>query len=338
MKIVNIAQGDEDWHQWRINGITASEIAVILGISPYKTPWQLWAEKTGLIEPVNLDGNPNVRKGKKNEDRLRQFIEQRDGKILLPFCAESDENPIFRASYDGVDADQIPHELKWPSEPVWQEILSAGENSEAYQLYAPQVMHQIMVAGSECSHGYLIFGHEGEDGIEMIEFKINRDDTFIKKIIKEGEEFYHLVATREEPEKRKDSDPYIPSEELKRKRWQNLANKARQLQTSEKQLKTALTTVTEELKAIRMEALEMQGDFSKSDYYGLAVTRFVKGGAIDYKKLIESRLPDISEDELNSFRKPDKTETRMTIKDIPKNEPEIKPDAVTVSSSGGDWF
>ncbi len=48
MKIVDVVQRSPDWQGWRAQGVTASEAAVVLGRSPYKTPWRLWAERTGL--------------------------------------------------------------------------------------------------------------------------------------------------------------------------------------------------------------------------------------------------------------------------------------------------
>ena len=48
MKIVDLTQRSPDWLRWRAQGVTASEAAIVLGRSPYKTPWRLWAERTGL--------------------------------------------------------------------------------------------------------------------------------------------------------------------------------------------------------------------------------------------------------------------------------------------------
>lgn len=38
-------------HQWlaaRRTGISASDVAAVLGFGPYKTPWEVWADKTGV--------------------------------------------------------------------------------------------------------------------------------------------------------------------------------------------------------------------------------------------------------------------------------------------------
>ena len=37
----------EDWLQVRQQGIGSSDAAAAVGLSPYKSPLQLWAEKTG---------------------------------------------------------------------------------------------------------------------------------------------------------------------------------------------------------------------------------------------------------------------------------------------------
>lgn len=44
--------GSDEWHAARRNGIGGSEIAAVLGISPYESRFSLWHRKQGLIEPV----------------------------------------------------------------------------------------------------------------------------------------------------------------------------------------------------------------------------------------------------------------------------------------------
>ena len=61
MKTVDLNQRSPEWLQWRSQGITASDIPIILGLSPYKTPWQLWAEKVGRINAPDISNNPNVK-------------------------------------------------------------------------------------------------------------------------------------------------------------------------------------------------------------------------------------------------------------------------------------
>lgn len=45
--------GSEPWHAARANGIGGSEIAAVLGLSPYESRFSLWHRKKGLIGPVD---------------------------------------------------------------------------------------------------------------------------------------------------------------------------------------------------------------------------------------------------------------------------------------------
>ena len=103
MKVIDLSQRTPAWHQWRIAGVTASEAPIIMGRSPYKTPWRLWAEKTGFVLPEDLSNNPNVLRGIRLEPQARRAFENAHNDFLLPLCAEADHNVIFRASFDGIN-------------------------------------------------------------------------------------------------------------------------------------------------------------------------------------------------------------------------------------------
>lgn len=40
-----------EWLTWRREGIGASDVAAVLGLSPWASPWSVWADKTGLLPP-----------------------------------------------------------------------------------------------------------------------------------------------------------------------------------------------------------------------------------------------------------------------------------------------
>ena len=145
MKIVNLPQRGDDWLEWRREGLTASNAAVLLDRSPYKTRWRLWAEKTGYAREADPGTNPLVRRGIENEDRARRAFEEKHDDTLLPVCVESRRHPLMRASLDGLGEDGTPVELKCPGASVWQTVCSAKTDSEAYRLHCPQVQHQLLV-------------------------------------------------------------------------------------------------------------------------------------------------------------------------------------------------
>lgn len=53
----------EQWHELRKNDVTASEIASLFGISPYKSKLKLYCEKAGKIE-VEFEDNPVMQRGR----------------------------------------------------------------------------------------------------------------------------------------------------------------------------------------------------------------------------------------------------------------------------------
>ncbi|MDX8401933.1 MAG: YqaJ viral recombinase family protein [Mariprofundaceae bacterium] len=74
-------QGSEQWHAWRASGIGASEIAAVLGLSPWKTAYQLWLEKTGQAEPFR--GNAATRRGQALEEKALDALEDFLGGFVL---------------------------------------------------------------------------------------------------------------------------------------------------------------------------------------------------------------------------------------------------------------
>ena len=69
----------ERWHRMRdpfdpegIQGIVSSEVSVVTGHNSYRTPLDLWQEKTGLKEPFK--GNAATERGKANEAETRAWF------------------------------------------------------------------------------------------------------------------------------------------------------------------------------------------------------------------------------------------------------------------------
>ena len=79
-EFVKAEQRSPEWFALRADGITATEAAVIAGLSPYKTPYQLWAEKLGKYEPEPV-GAAAVR-GLLLESTVATFYEMETGKKL----------------------------------------------------------------------------------------------------------------------------------------------------------------------------------------------------------------------------------------------------------------
>lgn len=74
-----------DWLELRKNGIGSSEVATILGVNPYETPYQLWRRKKGIDAPK--EENFFMKAGHYLEDAVSQFYQDATGRKLIKSSA-----------------------------------------------------------------------------------------------------------------------------------------------------------------------------------------------------------------------------------------------------------
>ena len=207
----DLIQGSQEWHDWRSGGIGSSDVSVLLGINPYKTIWDIWAERFGFISN-NLDRNPLVRDGKKYEGVVRNQLSTHFKQKIDVFCAYAVNHIHRRASFDGVIDGNVPVEIKVVSNPVWKQVESHGKKSEAFELYYPQVCYQMGILGAQ--KGYLAFYNIEENRIKL--FNIDRTDSvdmFIDEIFELVDNFFtDNILKKIEPTKDNLRDDYIPDE------------------------------------------------------------------------------------------------------------------------------
>jgi putative phage-type endonuclease len=89
------------WHDWRRGGIGGSDIAGIIGISRWASPWSVWAEKVGLRSPSPATERQDI--GKLLEDALAKMFHRRTGLTVAgeqTWCVDPDA-PWRRCTVDG---------------------------------------------------------------------------------------------------------------------------------------------------------------------------------------------------------------------------------------------
>ena len=130
-------QGTAEWHRWRRDGIGASEVAAVLGVSKYKTAYQLWCEKTS-DKDLQISDNAAMARGRAHEPMIRAAYSFSTGLDFEPVCFEHPLYPFMRASLDGwADGEGI-------------EIKSMGTQERACATEIPsehyfQMQHQMLV-------------------------------------------------------------------------------------------------------------------------------------------------------------------------------------------------
>ena len=313
MKQVNVEQRSQQWLDWRRCGVSASDAAVILGVSPYKSRWQLWAEKSGVIKELDLSANPHVLRGIEQEDDARNQMEQAlNDAPLLPVCAEWEQNPILRASFDGLTKDGVPVELKYPTQKVYDEVKTLKDKSEDYRRAFYQVQFQILVADS--AMGWLCFYRQG---LPLLPVCIRRDDALIQQLQQEAIDFWSLVEEDDEPDKDPNLDVYVPMEKQERNQWQQLAMAYRQHQQRLDKLKDELEAGKSHQKQLQQQLQQLMGDFKAGEYDGLRLCRSTCSGTVDYQKALESlcQKHNLNLPNLELFRRKSRQQVKVTLVD-----------------------
>lgn len=101
----SVAGGDLDrssWLRWRRNGLGGSDIAAILGLSPWASPWSVWADKVGLT-PIDESDAEHLEFGRRAEPMLATWFHDRTRLYVAgeQTCCEHPDHPWMRVTVDG---------------------------------------------------------------------------------------------------------------------------------------------------------------------------------------------------------------------------------------------
>lgn len=93
----------EEWLDVRKSGIGSSEVATIVGLNPWETPYQLWRRKIGLDAPK--DENFAMKAGHYLEDAVAQFWHDETGRAIIKASAgdwiiRDNDRPFLQVSPD----------------------------------------------------------------------------------------------------------------------------------------------------------------------------------------------------------------------------------------------
>lgn len=192
---------EDKWLELRRNYIGGSEVATLFGLNPFKSYWQLWMEKAGKIDPVDMSGNDAVNAGKFLEPAIAEYARYKFGMFLKksPFYLTADSVRGMGATLDYQTDDGIPVELKYSVfGKGWEfsrdDIIRIPEN------YILQVQQQIECCGAE--YGWIIVFNNGS----LYRAKIERRQRIIDEMKKRITEFWASVDSGIEPPLKDDRD------------------------------------------------------------------------------------------------------------------------------------
>lgn len=185
------------WLDYRAKGIGASDASVILGLSPWKSPLQLYAEKIGLMEPSKAETD-YLLWGLKLEPVLAKAYEEETGRITIGttgYVAYTHERyPWMFCTPDRFVVDK--EKGKGVLELKTAASFKRGEWSEGAPLmYQVQVQHQLAVTGLEWGAIAVLIG-----GNQFLHYDLQRDQDFIDGLIEQEELFWNRTCSGEAPD------------------------------------------------------------------------------------------------------------------------------------------
>ena len=117
--IVKLVQGSPEWHAHRAKYRNASETAIVMGESPWQTPYQLWELRTGRRQP---EVNAAMARGTALEPQARAAYEVLTGHVMQPLVM------VDGTATDGARPLDATLSRFAPDDTVSVEILRDGQN------------------------------------------------------------------------------------------------------------------------------------------------------------------------------------------------------------------
>ncbi|MEJ7668096.1 MAG: YqaJ viral recombinase family protein [Casimicrobiaceae bacterium] len=282
--IVNLVQGSAEWQEHRRTHRNASETPVVLGVSPWTTPYQLWQQKLGLAQP---QVNAAMLRGSELEPAARAAYERQTGLVMKPLVLVDGE---YSASLDGytLAGDRIV-EIKCPRQGRASSLWQSVQGRCLPEHYQWQVQHQLMVTKADIADVFVF------DGAEGVIFPVAPDPSSWPQIHAAWDEFARYIAETQAPPLT-DRDARIRNDP----EWLKAAAEYVELRTAYDGLSAKVDAAKSQLVDLSCHAKEQGG--------GVSVTRYWKSGAIDYKA-----IPGLTGVDLEPYRRPAREEVRVQV-------------------------
>lgn len=193
-KIPTANMSKEEWTKLRASTIGGSDAAAILGLNPYKSPYALWAEKTGKVVPEDISGKEAVRLGTDLEEYVAKRFTEATGKKVRRenYTIFRDDMTFAHANYDRlVIGERAGLECKTTN----ALNLKKFKNGEYPANYYCQCVHYLMISGLDRWYlAVLVLG------IGFRWFIVERDEAEIEALKAAEENFWYQVQHDLPPE------------------------------------------------------------------------------------------------------------------------------------------
>jgi putative phage-type endonuclease len=278
-----LIQGSPEWLALRKTKITATDAPVIMGVSPWKTKYQLYQEK---ISSKNNDAkNFQMQRGIDLEPIAREYFKIKTSIEVLPEVKFHPTENWLMASLDGFnDQHKIILEIKCQGEADHSTAL----DGKIPDHYYPQLQHQMMVCNIPEMY-YLSF-----DGLDGAMIKVTMDREYTNDLFKKEKEFYECLKTKTPPDLC-EKDYLERTDEI----WKLCATKW-------KAISSEIKSLEDQEKELRNQLIQLSGQYNTKGS-GIRLCQIQRKGNVDY-----SSIPQLKDINLDIYRKPASSSWRLT--------------------------
>ena len=169
--------------------VGGSDAPIIMGMSPWRTPFQLWQDKLGLVP--HQEENWAMKRGNELEPLARDLYIKYTGNQVKPKQVFHPDISFMMANMDGISDDQsVAVEIKCPG----HEDHGKAKEGRVPIKYFPQLQHQLAVIGLDIIHYFSYL-----DG-DFALVEVQRDEDYINELYDEETRFWECVRTLSPPD------------------------------------------------------------------------------------------------------------------------------------------
>ena len=180
----------------RAKGVGSSDVPVILGLSRFKTAYDLWLERMGRVEPQ--PENEAMIIGSQIEPLLLSMAAQRIGeRVVRPSQTFVGGKPYYRANIDGmVGVAGRGHPIVEAKSTGWLEGWGADGTDEVPDGVRAQVTYQMAIASSTMAYVACL---RADRGLQFSLHPIAYDETLAAQILGAVDDWWSYVVAGTAP-------------------------------------------------------------------------------------------------------------------------------------------
>lgn len=261
-------QSSQAWHEYRNRMGNASEVAALMGCSPWfpRTAHELWLIKTGRAQ---VERTFAMKRGLDLESRARSYVEHALNEVFEPQVVSQER---LSASLDGLSFDgQWVLEIKCPlsgrASATWDYVAANGAPPEHYWW---QVQQQLYCAGAAGCH-FVVCHAEGGEIVDHLGCEVYPDPGAFEALRQAWDEFFPYMDENRPP-------PLSEEDVIERadRQWRDAV-------ADWKEARRWLEEARQAEAEARKTLIEVAGAQSTAGA-GVRLKRYWKNGDIDWRK------------------------------------------------------